>query len=58
VVDLGRARLMIFSGEPISGRRAAEWGLVEEAVGPAEVFDTAAADRNGRSRRSRRTLWR
>src|SRR5207237_7132566 len=38
----GRARLMIFSGEPISGRRAAEWGLVEEAVGPAEVFDRAA----------------
>src|SRR5207247_19796 len=29
--------------EPISGRRAAEWGLVEEAVRPAEVFDTAAA---------------
>ena len=43
VVGPGRARLMIFSGEPISGRRAAEWGLVEEAVGPAEVFDTAAA---------------
>src|SRR5207249_4133263 len=41
-VGLGRARLMIFSGEPISGRRAAEWGLVEEAVGPAEVFDRAA----------------
>src|SRR5438105_15750826 len=43
VVGPGRARLMIFSGEPISGRRAAEWGLVEEAVGPAEVFDRAAA---------------
>ena len=42
VVGPGRARLMIFSGEPISGRRAAEWGLVEEAVGPAEVFDRAA----------------
>src|SRR6266513_1490336 len=41
-VGPGRARLMIFSGEPISGRRAAEWGLVEDAVGPAEVFDTAA----------------
>ena len=34
---------MIFSGEPISGRRAADWGLVEEAVGPTEVFDRAAA---------------
>jgi len=43
VVGPGRARLMILGGEPISGRRAAEWGLVEEAVGPAEVFDTAAA---------------
>ncbi len=43
VVGPGRARLMIFGGEPISGRRAAEWGLVEEAVGPAEVFDAAAA---------------
>ena len=43
VVAPGRARLMIFSGEPISGRRAAEWGLVEEAVGPADVFDRTAA---------------
>src|SRR4029077_55608 len=42
VVGPGRARLMIFSGEPISRRRAAEWGLVEEAVGPADVFDRAA----------------
>jgi len=41
-VGSGRARLMILSGEPISGRQAAEWGLVEEAVGPAEVFDRAA----------------
>jgi enoyl-CoA hydratase len=41
-VGPGRARLMILSGEPISGRRAAEWGLVEEAVGLAEVFDRAA----------------
>ena len=43
VVGPGRARFMIFSGEPISGRRAGEWGLVEEVVAPAEVFDTAAA---------------
>jgi enoyl-CoA hydratase/carnithine racemase len=42
-VGPGRARLMIFGGESISGRRAAEWGLVEEAVGPADVFDRAAA---------------
>lgn len=43
VVGPGRARLMIFSGEPISGRRASEWGLVEEAVGAGEVFTTAHA---------------
>ena len=43
VVGPGRARLMIYSGEPISGRRALEWGLVEDAVEPAQVFDTAAA---------------
>ena len=34
---------MIFSGEPISGRRAFEWGLVEEAVASAEVFERAVA---------------
>ena len=43
VVGPGRARLMIFSGEPVSGRRAAEWGLVDEAVAPPEVFERAAA---------------
>ncbi len=43
VVGPGRARRMIFSGEPISGRRAAEWGLVEEAVAAGEVFTTAHA---------------
>ena len=43
VVGPGRARLMILGGEPISGRRAAEWGLVDEAVAPPEVFERAAA---------------
>jgi enoyl-CoA hydratase len=43
VVGPGRARLMILSGEPITGRRAAEWGLVDEVVAPPEVFDRAAA---------------
>src|SRR5256712_4111967 len=42
-VGPGRARLMILSGEPTSGRRAAAWGLVDEAVAPAEVFDRAVA---------------
>jgi enoyl-CoA hydratase/carnithine racemase len=43
VIGPGRARLMIFGGEPVTGRRALEWGLVEDAVPSAEVFDTAAA---------------
>jgi enoyl-CoA hydratase/carnithine racemase len=34
---------MILGGEPVSGRRAAEWGLVDEAVAPPEVFERAAA---------------
>jgi len=42
-IGAGRARLMIFSGGPISGRRAYEWGLVEETVAPAAVFDAAAS---------------
>jgi enoyl-CoA hydratase len=42
-VGPGRARLMTFTGEPISGRRACEWGLVEEAVPAPEVFDAAHA---------------
>jgi enoyl-CoA hydratase/carnithine racemase len=40
-VGPGRARLMTFTGEPISGRRAYEWGLVEEAVEAAQVFEAA-----------------
>ena len=39
----GRARLMTFTGEPISGRRAYEWGLVEEAVEAARLFEAAGA---------------
>jgi len=42
-VGPGRARLMIFTGEPISGRRAYEWGLVEEVVEAVRVFEAAGA---------------
>ncbi len=42
-VGPGRARLITFTGEPVSGRRAYEWGLVEEAVPAPEVFDAAHA---------------
>jgi len=46
-------------GNHLSGRRAAEWELVEEARSdPHESSTRRAADAHGRSRRSRRTLWR
>ena len=47
VIGPGHARLMIYSGEPITGTRAFEWGLVEEAVAPSELF--ASADRIART---------
>ena len=43
VIGSGRARFMIYTGEPISGRLAAEWGLVDRAVVAAELFDKAQA---------------
>ena len=39
----GRARLMMLSGGPISGRRAYEWGLVEDVVELSRLFESAAA---------------
>ena len=42
-VGPGRARFMIYSGEPISGRLAVEWGLVDRVVEPAELFDKVHA---------------
>ena len=43
VIGSGRARFMIYTGEPISGRLAAEWGLVDRAVEPAELLDKVQA---------------
>ena len=40
-VGPGRARLMIYTGEPISGRRAYDWGLVEEVCAASALLDTA-----------------
>ncbi len=43
LVGPGRALLLNLTGEPISGRQAYEWGLVEQVVPAAEVFDAALA---------------
>lgn len=43
VVGPARAALMIMSGDPISGRQAYEWGLVEQVVPFAELRETAVA---------------
>ena len=40
-VGPGRARLMIYTGEPISGRRAYDWGLVEEVCTASALLETA-----------------
>lgn len=37
LVGAARARRMLLLGEKVSGARAAEWGLVHEAVPPAEL---------------------
>lgn len=43
VVGPARAALMIMSGDPISGRQAYEWGLVEQVVPFAELREAAVA---------------
>lgn len=42
-IGKSRAMLMILTGEPISGRTAAEWGLAAEVVPDAEVLPRALA---------------
>lgn len=41
MVGLARARRMLLLGEKVSGRQAADWGLIHEAV-PADAVDTSA----------------
>lgn len=41
LVGLARARRMLLLGEQVSGVDAADWGLIHEAVSPAELEDTA-----------------
>ncbi len=43
IVGPARAALMIMSGDPISGRQAYEWGLVEQVVPFAELREAAVA---------------
>jgi enoyl-CoA hydratase/carnithine racemase len=43
LVGHGRALLLNLTGDPISGRQAYEWGLVERVVSAAELMDTAFA---------------
>ena len=41
LVGLARARRMLLLGEKVSGTDAADWGLIHQAVSPAELDDTA-----------------
>ena len=43
LVGHGRALLLNMSGDPISGRQAYEWGLVERVVPARELMDAALA---------------
>jgi enoyl-CoA hydratase/carnithine racemase len=43
LVGLGRALLLNLTGDPIDGRTAYEWGLVEKAVPREDVLDAALA---------------
>lgn len=47
LVGLARARRMLLLGEKVSGTDAADWGLIHEAVNPAEL-DTTAEELLGR----------
>ena len=41
LVGLARARRMLLLGEKVSGTDAADWGLIHQAVSPAELDNTA-----------------
>ncbi len=47
LVGLARARRMLLLGEKVSGTDAADWGLIHQAVNPAEL-DTTAEELLGR----------
>ena len=42
-IGAGRAKIMMFTGEPVPARTALEWGLVEEVVPDEEVLPAAMA---------------
>ena len=41
LVGLARAKRMLLLGEKVSGTDAADWGLIHQAVSPADLDDTA-----------------
>jgi 2-(1,2-epoxy-1,2-dihydrophenyl)acetyl-CoA isomerase len=41
LIGVARARRMLLLGEKVSGTDAADWGLIHQTVGPAELDDTA-----------------
>jgi enoyl-CoA hydratase/carnithine racemase len=41
LVGLGRAMFLNLTGDPVDGRTACEWGLVERVVPREELLDTA-----------------
>jgi enoyl-CoA hydratase len=42
-IGIGRARQLIYSGEPIGAEQARDWGLCNEVTGPAELLPRARA---------------
>ena len=46
LIGAGRAKQMIFSGQPISAAQAERWGLVNEAL-PAETLEARASELAG-----------
>jgi enoyl-CoA hydratase len=42
-VGIGRARQLVYSGEPIGAEEARAWGLCNEVTGPAELLPRARA---------------
>lgn len=42
-IGVGRAKIMMFTGEPVDAKTALDWGLVENVVSAEEVLPTAMA---------------
>jgi enoyl-CoA hydratase/carnithine racemase len=55
LIGISRALEMMYSGEPLSAAKAAEWGVVNAAVDPADLMDHVLAYARVVASRSRRT---